>query len=131
MNNILQDKFTWISIGENCLTQGVLNRHRITVKSDFSAILRKLETFYKFYKKPSRHCLIILFYQTLISDPSERRVVKALRQKNILEFNFFTSHLWEGNDEELFWGIVDGDLIEIMIQEIDRHADAIFNPESI
>lgn len=59
----------------------------------------------------------LLFYQIMISQHEERRVVVS-RQGGVLRAEFFTRQMWNGTDTDIFWARVDDDLLDLMFSQV-------------
>ncbi|WP_080745970.1 DUF1796 family putative cysteine peptidase [Comamonas thiooxydans] len=93
--------------------------HRKHIDSDLNEIRRRLREFCEYYKSSFNKVHVSLFYQTKIEEDVERRMSFELND-GVLEFEFRTNELWEGKNPDVFWGRVDDDLIEQMINTLDK-----------
>jgi len=97
--------------------------HRICNKSDLVSLREKLIKFLNGYKSEKNVVKVAFFYQTLVDENSERKVESTYHGGDLMEFNFFTKAMWEGSDQEIFWGRVDNDLIQEMISYVSCITD--------
>ncbi|MFQ1947716.1 DUF1796 family putative cysteine peptidase [Aeromonas veronii] len=97
-----------------------LYHHRRNKDSDFKLLNEKLEKFSLSYlKNKSRKVTVALFYQTVITEEQDRKLIVSIAKNSVITFNFHTTNFWEGNDPNIFWAKVDDDLIEKMFSIID------------
>lgn len=93
-----------------------LYHHRYTEKSDIDFLRQKLNIFREFFEKNNKECYIILFYQNKISNVNERKLVFKKADNKIIEFVFHSEHIWEGDNQDIFWARNENDLIRDMIK---------------
>lgn len=68
-------------------------------------------------KRKDDNVSILLFYQSIAPAPRERRL-KVSGDEKLISVTFFTRETWEGNDPNIFWGMVDDDLFEQMLSVV-------------
>lgn len=90
--------------------------HRVNDRTNLEALFIKLETFSTFYSRKPEKCQIMLFVQSKIINPEERKVIYRKVNSNIHLFEFKTINIWEGSDPEIFWARCDDDLIKKMLE---------------
>lgn len=94
-----------------------LYHHRYTEKSDVKLLVNKLNEFKRFFEVNDKKCYVILFYQNIVSDSSERKISMKNEGDGVIEFIFHTQNIWGGDDEDIFWARNDDDLIKKMIKK--------------
>lgn len=94
-----------------------------------SSIRDKLSEIIGLYGASNFDCKVALFYQNKIDNEHERGVKINKVSENIIDFEFFTRDIWEGNNVDVFWGIVDDDLISIMIDNIQLFTSSERKPK--
>ena len=92
-----------------------LYHHRRNSNTDLSILRDRLKKFPVYYKGKNNIVLVVCFYQTVVTDLSERRLQVRVTSDDFLEFDFLTTSMWGGNDPDVFWGRVDDDLIQEMV----------------
>ncbi|MFI2829467.1 DUF1796 family putative cysteine peptidase [Klebsiella aerogenes] len=96
----------------------LLYHHRKTNKSDIEYIIKRLSEFSNKLTTNGMECTIALFYQELVQCRKDRKLIKRYPSDNVYEYEFRTQNTWEGDDEKIFWGKIDDDLIKNMIFDI-------------
>lgn len=97
-----------------------LYHHRYTEKSDIQLLTKKLNEFKSIFEVNNKKCYVILFYQNIVSDSSERKISMKNEDNGIIEFILHTQNIWEGDDQDVFWARNDDDLIKKMIKKSKR-----------
>jgi hypothetical protein len=97
-----------------------LYHHRHTEKSDIQLLTKKLNEFKSIFEVNNKRCYVILFYQNIVSDSSEREISMKNEDNGVIEFILHTQNTWEGDDQDIFWARNDDDLIKEMIKKSKR-----------
>lgn len=92
--------------------------HRKSPNSQITELRNKLSSLSDIYSGECNICKVVLFHQTLVLRKEDRGLKIKNTGNNIIEFEFFTENLWEGNEPNIFWGRVDDDLISLMLKNI-------------
>ena len=71
----------------------------------------------KIYEKKNNKVEIIAFTQVLVSSLSDRKVEKSILN-DIYFYKIYSLNVWEGSNEDVFWGRVDNDLLELMFLDV-------------
>lgn len=95
----------------------IFYHHRYCLSTDFSQLLDDLNKLRLIYLKRCRAVDVVLFHQSLIKDPSDRKLEYSFAG-GIHVFTFYTTKVWSGNDQDVFWARVDDDLIKEMLNMI-------------
>jgi len=93
----------------------LLYHHRIHAKTNLDVLFQKAEKLRTYYAVNGKICHIVIFAQKIITDPSQRTVQYKEIDTYVHYFNFLTHHIWNGDNNDLFWGKPDDDLIKKMI----------------
>lgn len=93
--------------------------HRPSLTSNLEELTAKLNQFAQIYSNEKAESFVVLFTQKkLTSVVSQKRLEFLGQNKRVLTFLFHTHHLWEGNDQDIFWARIDDDLIALMFKEV-------------
>lgn len=90
--------------------------HRMNKNSDLDSLFNKAFEFSKFYTLNGKNCHMVIFSQRIINDNSDRNIYYKSIHSGIHYFEFWTKEIWEGNNSNIFWAIIDDDLIYKMIK---------------
>ncbi|EMA4559445.1 DUF1796 family putative cysteine peptidase [Klebsiella pneumoniae] len=94
--------------------------HRISENSNIEEIKSRLLKLSKLFSKDGHKCTVIFFYQKIVSNKKERKLVIRSEELPILEYELHTLNLWEGNNQRIFWGKKDNDLLKKMLKNAKK-----------
>ncbi|HHG0566134.1 TPA: hypothetical protein ACPUF0_002728, partial [Klebsiella pneumoniae] len=57
----------------------------------------------------------------IVSNKKERKLVIRSEELPILEYELHTLNLWEGNNQRIFWGKKDNDLLKKMLKNAKKN----------
>lgn len=75
--------------------------------------LKELQDLYSFKRKAK-----VIFFQQILIEEIENRRVEFNFKSGIHVCNFYTTTIWEGNDNNVLWAKCDDDLIALMIDYV-------------
>ncbi|MDA9982001.1 DUF1796 family putative cysteine peptidase [Gammaproteobacteria bacterium] len=92
--------------------------YRVNEDSALEGICKKAEDFLRYYEIDGRTCEVVIFTQRIVNRLQERDLEEIRHSNKVRAFVFNTLATWESDNQNLFWAIVDDDLIKTMIQRI-------------
>lgn len=95
----------------------IFYHHRFCNQTDRVKLLENLFELKKIYIHKANTVNIIMFTQVIVEQASERRV-EHHHINGINIFVFYTLNIWGGDNQNIFWGICDDDLIAEMLLAI-------------
>lgn len=129
-HDVINDKASIKRIKKRCKRQLSLHNKKITMlyhhryceNTDEQLMMEHLQQLKNIYVNRGNKVRIFVFSQVLVSSKNERKVVmeKSSNDKDIYFYKFYTLHLWEGKDENVFWARCDDDLLLAMIKDIKQ-----------
>lgn len=90
--------------------------HRINPNSDFDSLFNKALELSKYYRLNGRMCHIIIFFQRIITEDTNRGIHYRTVLPGIHSFELCTKEIWGGNNPNILWATVDDDLIYKMVK---------------
>ena len=95
----------------------MLYHHRYCKNTDLNLLISNLSQLADIYKNRKNNVNIFLFTQKIVSEINDRHIVSYI-QNDINVYEFYTTKIWGGDDEEILWARCDDDLLNSMIIDI-------------
>lgn len=95
----------------------MLYHHRMCETTDEMLLIKHLKELSDIYKQRNNNVNIFCFTQAIVNDSSQRKVEKSIKDEIHL-YRFYTLNEWAGDNQNIFWGLCDDDLIKKMMDDI-------------
>jgi hypothetical protein len=92
--------------------------HQYCSLSNIELLRDKLLDFMHYYPGIGVRVFVAFFYQDVTGCQNSRRVDISSNSNGLIECVFYTKNCWEGRDPNLFWALVDDDLVGEMIAKV-------------
>lgn len=91
-----------------------LYHHRVTEHSNIPLLRKHLKELLNLYNVNGCECNVILFYQHIIDEATDKNIAFISHNNDLLEFVFNTHDVWAGDDPDIFWAKKDDELFKKM-----------------
>ena len=105
--------------------------HRKNSNSDLKTLRKKLDELIQILKMRGVNLYLVLFHQNIVEHQDCRKyeLIEGSSDKWFSEYIIHTKQYWSGNDQEVFWGKCDDDLLFPMIESINNQAAIFFSEQ--
>lgn len=98
-----------------------LYHHRVTADSDLALLRAHLNELLSLYNAKGCECEVVLFYQNIVPQETQKRIDFTPHHSGLLEFACHTHEIWGGEDQDTFWARKDDALFTDMFDTVDRY----------
>ncbi|ANI83148.1 DUF1796 family putative cysteine peptidase [Kosakonia oryzae] len=98
-----------------------LYHHRVTANSDLALLREHLNELLSLYNAKGCECEVVLFYQNIVPQETQKRIDFTPHHSGLLEFACHTHEIWGGEDQDTFWARKDDRLFVEMFDTVDRY----------